>query len=200
MTAGQPWVLIDHCGKPFGSLRIGPLPQCAEGPAGRNDRQIIDAVGGGDFGKLVRHARAASDAGHHSLGSLQDAVQHPLRAAHLPQYVDVDRALAAGDFIGALHLRNRAVDGIIDQFLMAFAAGQRLVDLRNDPPFGIIAVGIDRRYRADAAGRRPGAGAGMVGGGNALPSFDQRPNFAATVQDGLQAFEQRSLPNWFALL
>ena len=48
-----------------------------------------------------------------------------LGAAHLPQHVDVDRALAAGDLIGALDLRDGAVDRILDQFLVPLAPRQR---------------------------------------------------------------------------
>ena len=40
---------------------------------------------------------------------------------------------------------------------------------------GIVAVGIDRADRADAAGRRPGARAHMIGRGDALATLDQRP-------------------------
>ena len=71
-------------------------------------------------------------------------MQHALRAAHFPQHVDVDRALAAGDLIGALDLRDGAVDRILDQLFVPLAAGQRLIDLRDDPAFGIVAVGVDR--------------------------------------------------------
>jgi hypothetical protein len=72
-------------------------------------------------------------------------VQHALRAAHLPQHVDVDRALAARHLVGALDLRDGAVDRIADQLLVPLAPGQRVIDLRDDPAFGIVAVGIDRR-------------------------------------------------------
>ena len=44
---------------------------------------------------------------------------------------------------------------------MPSAAGELLVDLRNYAPFGIIAVGIDRRDGPNAAGSRPGAGTRM---------------------------------------
>src|SRR3546814_3481087 len=74
--------------------------------------------------------------------------------------VDVDRALAARDFEGALHLFDRAVYGIGDQFLMPVATGAAMIDLGNDVAEAVIAVRIDRRHRADAAGRRPGAGTG----------------------------------------
>jgi hypothetical protein len=125
-------------------------------------------------------------------------VQHPLRTAHLPQDVDVDRALAAGDLIGPLDLGDGTLDRVMDQLLVPLATGQRLVDLRDDPPFGIIAIGVDGGHGADAAGRRPGARAGMVSRGDALAALDQRPNLAATVKNGLQAFEQLPLQISFA--
>src|SRR3546814_9951398 len=46
MPARQPRVLIDHGGEPFRRLGIGALPQGAEGAAGTDDGQIVDAVGG----------------------------------------------------------------------------------------------------------------------------------------------------------
>ena len=48
------------------------------------------------------------------------------------------------------------VDRELDQFLVAFAAGERAIDLRDDLAFGIEAIGVDCRNRADAAGCRPG--------------------------------------------
>ena len=164
VPAGQPRIFIDHRCKPFGGLVIGALPQRAESARRADDRQIADAVGGRDFAQLVGHSGAAGDAGDQALGAFENAVQHALRAAHFPQHVDVDRALARRHFIGALDLRDGAVDGIFDQLFVAVAARQRLIDLRDDPAFGIVAVGVDRADRADAAGRRPGARAGMVGG------------------------------------
>src|SRR3546814_13651547 len=73
--------------------------------------------------------RSAGDAGDQPPRPFEDAFQHALRAAHLPQHVDVDRALAPGDVPGALHLLHPAVDGIGDQFLMSPAAAQLAVDL-----------------------------------------------------------------------
>ena len=102
--------------------------------------------------------RAARHAGDEPAGAFQDAVQHALRPAHFPQHVDVDRALATGDVERALHLLDRALDRIFDQFLMAFAPGQRAVDLRNDLAVGIVAVGVHRGHRADAARGGPGTG------------------------------------------
>ena len=78
----------------------------------------------GDFAQLVGHSGAAGDAGDKPLGALQHTFEHPLGATHLPQHVDVDRALAARDVIGALNLRHRAVDGVLDKLLMPLAASQ----------------------------------------------------------------------------
>ena len=121
-------------------------------------------------------------------------MQHALRAAHFPQHVDVDRALARRHVVGALHLRDGAVDRIFDELFMTVAASQGLVDLRDDAAFGIVAVGVDGGDGADAAGCRPGAAAGMVGRGHAFAAFDQRPYLAAAVEDGLEALEQNPSP------
>src|SRR5205823_2845493 len=133
--------------------------------------------------------------GDEALGALENAVQHALRAAHLPQHVDVDRALARSDFVGALHLRDRAVDRVSDELLVPIASGQCLIDLRNDPTFGVIAVGVDRRDGADAPRGRPGARARMVGGRNALAAFDQRPDLASAIENGLKPLEQTLSPD-----
>ena len=121
-------------------------------------------------------------------------MEHALRSAHLPQHVDVDRALAPRHLISALDLRHGAVDRILDQFFVAFATRQPGVDLRDDPPFGIIAIRIDRRDGADPAGGSPGATAGMVGRRNALAAFDQRPDLPSAIKDGLQPFKQAYSP------
>src|SRR3546814_15939815 len=77
-----------------------------------------------------------------------------LRATQFPLHVDVDRALAARDVIGAPDLFDRTVDRVLDQFLMALAARQGAIDLRDDLAFGVIAVGIDRRHGADRSEER----------------------------------------------
>src|SRR3546814_8265822 len=112
-----------------------------------------------------------------------------LRATQFPLHVDVDRALAARDVIGAPDLFDRTVDRVLDQFLMALAARQGAIDLRDDLAFGVIAVGIDRRHGADATRRRPGAARHMIGRRYTLTPLDQRPDFASAVKDGLQTFE-----------
>ena len=179
MPAGKPRVFIDHRREPFRGLVIGTLPQRAERARRADDRQIVDAVRRGDLAELVGHSGAAGDAAHQPLGSLEDAVEDALGAAHFPQHVDVDRALARRHVVGALHLCDGAVDRIFDQLFVAVATGQRLIDLRDDAPLRVVAVGIDRGDGADAAGRRPRAAAGVVGRADALAAFDQRPDFAA---------------------
>ena len=84
MAAGQPRIFIDHRRQPFRRLGIGTLPQSAEGATRRHDGQIGHVIGCRDFGKLVRHARAAGDACHHAARLFQYAMQHALRAAHFP--------------------------------------------------------------------------------------------------------------------
>src|SRR3546814_15751977 len=83
-----------------------------------------------------------SSRGRHTRCALVTGVQ----TCALPIYVDVDRALAARDVIGAPDLFDRTVERVLDQFLMALAARQGAIDLRDDLAFGVIAVGIDRRH------------------------------------------------------
>ena len=123
------------------------------------------------------------------LVSLEHTVEDALGAAHLPQDVDVDRALAAGDVIGALDLGDGAVDRVADQLLVPLAPGQRMVDLGDDPPFGVVAVGVDRGDGADAAGGGPGARAQCVGRRHALAALDQRQHFAPRIKDRLDTLE-----------
>src|SRR6202012_6007051 len=103
--------------------------------------------------------------------------------------------LARRDLVGALDLRDRAVDRIFDQLFVAVAAGPCFIDLGDDASLGVIAVRIDRRNRADAAGRGPGAGACMVRRADALAAFDQRPDLASAIEDGLQPLEQSLSPS-----
>src|SRR5205085_9454114 len=159
---------------------------------GADDGEIMVLVGGGDLGQFVRHARAAGDSGDEAAGPLQHAVEHALGAAHLPQHVDIDRSLDAGDVIGLLDLGAGAVDGVVDQLLVPLAPGQRVVDLGDDPAFRIVAVRIDRGDGADAARRRPGAGACVVGGRYAFAAFDQRQHFTARIADRPDTLEHHS--------
>src|SRR3546814_16844656 len=99
-----------------------------------------------------------------------------------------DLALAARDVIGAPDLFDRTVDRVLDQFLMALAARQGAIDLRDDLAFGVIAVGIDRRHGADDTRRRPDAAGHMLGRRYPLTPLHQQPTFAAARKDGLQTF------------
>ncbi len=78
--------------------------------------------------------------------------------AHLPEDVGVDAALAAGEVVGAAGLGQGALDGVVDQFLVAVAAGAAVIELRDGVAVGVEAVGIDGAERADAAGGGPVAG------------------------------------------
>src|SRR5690606_15852358 len=89
----------------------------------------------------------------------------------------------------APHLLDRAIDRVADQLLMPLEASQLGVDLRDDPPFGVVAVGVDRTDRANSPGRRPGPRTHVVGRRNALSALDQRPHFTTTINDGFQPFE-----------
>src|SRR3546814_18960995 len=86
-------------------------------------------------GRIV-HAGSAGDPGDEPLRPLQHALEHLLRAAHFPQYVDVYRTLAAGDVVRAPDLVDRAVDRITDQLVVPLAAGQSAIELRDDLAFG----------------------------------------------------------------
>ncbi len=190
MPARQPRVFIDHRCHQFGHLVIAAFPQCAERPARTDDRQVGHIEPRRDFRQLVRHPRPAGDAGHHAAGVFQHAFEHSLRPAHFPQHVDVDRTLAACDFIGLFDLRGRAINGVADQFLMAFAARCAVIDLRNRVAVCVIAIGVDRADRADTARSRPRARTGMVGCRYAFAAFDQRPHFAPAIDDRAQSLEQ----------
>jgi hypothetical protein len=69
------------------------------------------------------------NAGHHAAGLLQHAFQDLLRAAHFPQDVDVDRALAVRDLVSAADLFDPARDAIGDQLFVPLAPGQLFIDL-----------------------------------------------------------------------
>ncbi len=146
-----------------------------------------------DLGELVGHARAARDAGDHALGALQDALQHTLGAAHFPKDIDVDRARAAGDLERLAHLLHGAFDRIGDQLFMARGARLAEIELGNEIAVDVIAVRIDGGDGADAAGGGPGAGAGMIGHGDALAALDQRPHLTTAIDDRLNALEQSKL-------
>jgi hypothetical protein len=107
-----------------------------------------------------------------------------LRAAHFPQDIDVDRTLATRNFIGLLHLRNRTVDRVLDQFLVPLFAFPPMIDLRDDIAIFVIAVRIDCGYRANATGGSPGSRTGVIGGCDAFSTLDQRPYFLTVILDG----------------
>src|SRR3546814_16234377 len=123
------------------------------------------------------------DTGDQSTVLFEHARKHSLRATHFPKHVDVDRALAARDVIGAPDLFDRTVDRVLDQFLMALAARQGAIDFRDDLAFGVIAVGIDRRQGADATRRRPGAPRHMIGRRSTLTPPHHRPTFPSPTHE-----------------
>ena len=90
----------------------------------------------------------------------------------------------------AANLFNRTFDGILNQPFMALLAGELVIDLRDDLAFGIIAIGIHRADRADPARRRPCARTGVIRRRNAFAAFNQRPDFAASVNNWLQTLER----------
>ena len=193
MPARQPRVLVNDRGHQVGNLGIGALPQRAESAGAGDDRQVVHIEPLGDFGQLVRHARPAGHAGHQSLGALQHVLENLLRAAHFPQYVDVDGALAIGDVIGAAHLLHSAIDGKADQFLVAPLPREGLIALGHDFTFGVVGVGIDGGNRADTARGSPCARAGVIGRSHALATLNQRPHFATAVKNRLQPLESHTI-------
>ena len=172
MAARQPRVFIDHSAKPFGDFVISAFPERTERACRTDNRQIINAVLRGNFGQLVRHPRAAGNTGYHASGLLQHAVQDALCAAHFPQDVDVDRALATGNFIGAFDLRDAAANAVFDQLFMSFSAGFAVKHLRNHVAFVVITIRIHRRNRPDSASGSPCARTRVIGRGNAFTAFD----------------------------
>ena len=49
-------------------------------------------------------------------------------------------------------LRDRAPDGVVDQLLVPLPPGAAVIDLRDRLAVRVVAVGVDRAERADAAG------------------------------------------------
>ena len=189
MPASKPGILVNHRAEQVWHFVIGALPQRAKCPRRTDDREVQDVVALGDLAQFIGHARAAGDPGDHALRSGQHAFENFLRAAHFPQHVDVDRAVAARHFVGAFDLSDRTVDAVADQLLVAFLAGQGFVNLGYDLALGIIAIGIDRADRADPTSGRPSTRTHAVGGRDALAALDHRPDFTSTIKNWLQAFE-----------
>ena len=92
------------------------------------------------------------------------------------------------------NLCNAATDAVFHELFMTFRACFPVKNLRDHFAIFIIAVGINRRHRANAAGSSPCARTCVIGGGNALATFDQWPNFAATVHYGFQTLEHNYNP------
>ena len=70
----------------------------------------------------------------------------------------MDATLAARQLIGAASLGQGALDGVVDQLLVALAPGATVVELRDTAAVRVEAVGVDGAERADAAGQCPTAG------------------------------------------
>ena len=92
------------------------------------------------------------------------------------------------------NLRDAATDAVFDQLFMTFSACFAVKNLRDHLAIFIIAVGINRRNSANATGSSPCARTCVIGSGNALATFDQRPNFAATIDNGFQTLEHNHNP------
>ena len=189
MSAGQPGIFIDHGCHEIGNLGVAALPQCPKGTGRGNDGQIVDVVTRRDFRKFIRHTCAASHAGDQSRAVFEHTFQNLLRTTHFPQHVDIDGALATGNFMGALHLFGRAVYGITNQLLEPLLTRRLRVNLGDRIAIVVVAVSIDCADSSNAASGCPCAGAQMVGCGNALATFDQWPDFLAAIAYRLQTLE-----------
>jgi hypothetical protein len=77
---------------------------------------------------------------------------------------------------------------------MPFGARFAKEDLRDHVAIFIIAIGIYRRYCADAARRSPRTRTCMIGRRNALAAFDQWPYFTATIDNGFQTLKHKYYP------
>ena len=201
MSASQPRVFIDDRCHQFGDLAVTAFPQGAERPCGADNRQVTHIIPRRDLGELVGHTGTTGNTRHKTLGIFQNTFEHGLRAAHFPQHVNIDRALAIGDLISLADLFGAAINAITDQLFMTLAAGLLGIDLRDDVSVFIGAVGVDCTDCADAARSSPRAGAGMIRRGNPLAAFNQRPDFASAINDRVQPFECHYVNRpWFATL
>jgi len=144
---------------------------------------------GGDLGHLVGHARAAGDAVDQALGPDQRAFQDFLGAAHLPQHVHVQTALAAGQIVGDAGLGDGALDAEGDQFPMTLGAGLAAVGHGDQLAVLVVSVGIDAREGGDTAGGSPGARAFTIGDVDALATLDDGKDFATGNDDGVELHE-----------
>jgi len=133
--------------------------------------------------------------------AFQHAARNAFRTTHFPQDIGMDAALAAGHIPGALGLGDAALDAVFNQFLMPVAARFAVIDLADDIAIRIIAIGIDGRECANAAGRGPGAASAPIGNGNAFAAFHQRQDINAPHPDRIDGLQVTALPNeWSGLL
>lgn len=185
MTASQPGVFVDDAAQQLAVFVISALPQGAEGAGRGNDGIVIDAILGGDLGDAVRHAGAAGDTMDQTLGPFQRAFQDFLGAAHFPQHVHVQTAIAAGNVVGDARLGDGALDTESDQLTVTLAAGLGVIDHGDEIAVLIVIVGIDAGKGGHAAGCRPRARAFAVGNIDPLAAFDQRQDFTTGNDDGV---------------
>ena len=113
------------------------------------------------------------------LGVLQHLGDDLLGATHFPQDVGMHAAAPVGQVVGAARLDQGAVNGVGDQFLVPVPPGAAVVELRNRSSRFIVAVGVHRAERADAAAGCPVPGGNAVRDRHALAAFNQRKNIEA---------------------
>ncbi len=179
VAAREPGILVDDPAQPIAELVVGTFPQGAKGAGRGDDGVVVDAVLGTDLGDAIGHAGPAGNSVDQALGPFQHAVQDAFRPAHFPKHVHMKPAQAVGRFIGHARLMDAAADGIGNQFLMAFASGLAIVNLRQEPTFGVEGIGVDARKGAHAAAGGPGPRAFAIGDRNALATLHERPDLAA---------------------
>jgi hypothetical protein len=95
----------------------------------------------------------------------------------------MDAATAVGALMRNLGLSDAAPNCIGDQLFMPLAPRAAVIMLGNEIAVSVIAVGVDARKRADAARRRPGAGAFAIRDSDALATLDKRKGFDAGYFD-----------------
>ena len=185
MAAGEPGVLVDDRPQPLRGLVVGALPERVEGAGGGDDRVVVDAVAGADLGQAVGHAGAAGDAVDQALGAFEHALEDALAAAHLPEHVHVDAALAPAGLVGEAGLADAALDRVGDQLLVPLEAVAPAEHAGHVLAVRVEHVGVHAREGSDPAGRGPGPGRAAVADRDSLAPLDQGPDLGTRQDHGL---------------
>ena len=100
----------------------------------------------------------------------------------------MNAAVSVRQLVRLLGLRDAALDGEVDQFLVALAPGATVIDLFLTVAVLVVAIGIDRAERACTACLRPMPGRYARRHGNALAAFNKRQNVDASHTDRVNRF------------